>query len=158
MFLPVYNVGLGKAGLWLSQKLHLLSKAVYEVEKTGGRPECFPAKYAPPLAQLGLHQLQKLERFNKHRREIAEIYFEELEGTELKLPVRREGDIYLRFTVTHPQARELYLRAKLEEKWVLGDWYRMSNQVLNLPTYIGFSQEQARELCEQLKIWLKLAK
>jgi len=155
LFLPIYDSGLGKLGLWGAQKLHLLSKAVYEIEKEGGRPKCFPAKYSNSLAQLGLHQLQKLERFNKHRQEIAKIYFEELKSTGLKLPARRRGDIYLRFTVIHPRARELYLRAKLEKKWVLGDWYKMSKQVLNLPTYIGFSEDQAKELCEQLKIWLR---
>jgi len=158
VFLSVYDVGLGKLGLWGAQKLHLLSKAVYEIEKKGGRPGCFPAKYSNRLAQLGLHQLQKLERFNQHRREIAKIYFEELKGTELELPMWGAGDIYLRFTVRHPRARELYLRAKIEKKWVLGDWYRMSKEVLNLPTYIGFSEEQARELCKQLKIWLKVKK
>ena len=158
LFFPFYNLGLGKLGLWGAQRLGLLSKAVYEVEKRGGRPECFPAKYAPRLARLGVHQLQKLERFNKHRQEIAQIYFEKLAETELGLPPRSEGDVYLRFTVTHPQARELYLRAKLERGWVLGDWYKSKYQVLNLPTYPSFSAEQARELCSQLKVWLKSEK
>ena len=40
----------------------------------------------------------------------------------------------------------------------IGDWYYISRQVLNLPTYPSFSEESARELCEQIKIWLKLKK
>ncbi|KKT76808.1 MAG: DegT/DnrJ/EryC1/StrS aminotransferase [Microgenomates group bacterium GW2011_GWB1_44_8] len=158
LFLPVYDLGLGKLGLWVAQKLGLLSKAVYSIEKRGGQPKYFPAKYSYQLAWLGLHQLQKLEKFNDHRRKIAEIYFEELADTELKLPVRAKGNIYLRFTVVHPRARELYLRAKVERKWVLGDWYKSAIQVLNLPTYPGFTANQAKELCEQLKIWLKSKK
>lgn len=158
LFLPVYNLGLGKAALWLSQKLQLLSLAVYPQEKRGLKPSCFPAKYSPALATLGLNQLVKLERFNVHRKSIAEIYFQELADTDLVLPPQSEGDIYLRFTVSHPRCRELYLRAKLERKWVLGDWYKMTTHVLNLPTYPSFSKAEAFELSKQLKVWLKSKK
>ncbi len=159
MFLPVYDVGLGKGELWLSQKLGLLSKAVYEKEKRGFKPDCFPAKYSNKLATLGLNQLTKLQRFNEHRRKIASIYFEELKDTDLVLPPKQDGDIYLRFTVASPSSRELYLRAKLESKWILGDWYKMPNiQVLNLPTYPNFSEEHAYELSKQIKIWLRSKK
>lgn len=158
LFLPVYNSGLGKLGLATAQKLHVLSKAVYPIEKQGGQPSCFPAKYSPQLATLGLQQLHKLARFNEHRREIANIYFRELEGTDLVLPPKQAGDIYLRFSVTHPRARELYLRAKVEKQWVLGDWYKSPFPVLNLPTYPSFTKAQAQQLCDQLKIWLKLKK
>ena len=105
-----------------------------------------------------MNQLKKLQRFNEHRRKIANIYFEQLKDIDLILPPKQGGDIYLRFTVSSPRARELYLLAKLERKWVLGDWYYISRQVLNLPTYPSFSEESARELCEQIKIWLKLKK
>lgn len=158
VFLPLYDSGLGKLGLVVAQKMHLLSKAVYQTEKQGGQPGCFPAKYSPQLATLGLHQLHKLTRFNQHRRDIAAIYFRELANTDLILPPRQEGDIYLRFTVTHPRARELYLQAKVDKKWVLGDWYKSSFSVLNLPTYPGFTNLQAEQLCGQLKIWLKSRK
>lgn len=159
IFLPVYNMGLGKAGLWLSQKLGLLSKAVYAEEKRGLKPDCFPAKYSDKLAVLGLNQLKKLERFNAHRRKIADIYFEQLKDTDLILPPNQKGDIYLRFTVSSLRVRELYLRAKLERKWILGDWYKMPNQhILNLPTYPNFSEDQAYELSKQIKVWLQLKK
>ena len=156
MFLPVYDMGLGKAGLWLSQKFGLLSKAVYAEEKKGLKPGCFPAKYSNKLAVLGLNQLKKLERFNDHRKKIANIYFEQLKDTDLILPPNQKGDIYLRFTVSSSKARELYLRAKLERKWTLGDWYKMPNQhILNLPTYPNFSEDQAYELSKQVKKWLQ---
>ncbi len=154
VFLPWYNSGWGKLGLVAAQKMHLLSKAVYETERHGGQPGCFPAKYSSKLAQLGVHQLQKLERFNSHRRQIARAYFEQLAGTDFKLPPQSEEDIYLRFTVVHLRARELYLRAKLERKWILGDWYKSAIPVLNLPTYPSFTIQQANELCDQLKLWL----
>ena len=110
-------------GNWVcggAQKLHLLSKAVYPIEKRGGQPEYFPAKYPNSLAVLGMNQLKKLQRFNEHRRKIANIYFEQLKDIDLILPPKQGGDIYLRFTVSSPRARELYLLAKLERKWVLG--------------------------------------
>lgn len=156
LFLFVYNLGPGKMGLFLAQKLGLLSKAVFEEEKRGIKPNCFPAKYSDKLAMLGLNQLNKLQRFNTHRQKIAEIYFKELSVTDLVLPQKLSGDIYLRFTVTHPRAKELYLRAKLEEKWILGDWYKIPNMpILNLPTYPSFSERQAIELSNQIKLWLK---
>ena len=158
LLLPLSPFDLGKAMWLIAQKLQLLSMAVYETERQGGQPSCFPAKYSPKLATLGLHQLHKLARFNQHRRDIAAIYFKQLTETGLGLPSKQDGGIYLRFTVTHPKARELYLRAKVEKKWILGDWYKSALPVLNLPTYPNFTEVQAKQLCDQIKIWLKLTK
>lgn len=156
LFLSVYNLGLGKIGLYLAQKLGLLSKAVYEEEKRGIKPNCFPAKYSDKLAMLGLNQLKKLSRFNEHRRKIVQIYYKELAETDLILPPKSVDDIYLRFTVFHPRSKELYLKAKLEKKWILGDWYKIPDMpILNLPSYPGFSEKQAIELSNQIKLWLK---
>lgn len=151
--LPISDAKVGKLVFGVLQKL-FLSKAVYNQEKIGQQPKCFPAKYSPKLIELGLLQLEKLERFNTHRRKIAQIYFDRLKGTSLELPPNSDGDIYLRFSVTHPKAHELYKKAKAEFGWILGDWYIGPYSVLNLPTYPNLSPEQAILICVKLKLWL----
>jgi dTDP-4-amino-4,6-dideoxygalactose transaminase len=82
--LPTYRI-LGKYMLVFSQWLHILSKAVHWKEKRGMKPEYFPKRMPNALAILALHQLKKLERFNKHRKEIARRYHEELRGISFGL-------------------------------------------------------------------------
>src|SRR3989344_3103009 len=102
--LPLYNfVDLGKIFLVLTQKLHMLSKAVSLKEKRGQQPDYFPKALPNALAQMALNQFKKLEAFNSYRKEIAEFYYKELQGTQFGLPVQ-ENNIFLRFAVTHPKA------------------------------------------------------
>ena len=44
------------------------------------------------LAMLALNQFKKLERFNKHRKEIAEFYYQELKNTSFELPENFSGN------------------------------------------------------------------
>lgn len=152
--LPISDTNVGKLLFGIIQKL-FLSKAVYDREKVGEKPSCFPAKYSPKLIELGIHQLEKLERFNAHRRKIAQIYFDRLKSTDLELPPNSDGDIYLRFSVTHFKAHELYKKAKAEFGWILGNWYAGPYPVLNLPTYPNLTIDQVNLICEKLKIWLR---
>ncbi len=73
--LPTYYfLNFGKFLIWFSQKLKLLSKAVTKEEKQGKNPSYFPQRMPEALTQLALNQFKKLDRFNEHRREIAEFY------------------------------------------------------------------------------------
>jgi dTDP-4-amino-4,6-dideoxygalactose transaminase len=139
LILPIYSV-LGKYLLILFQWLHILSKAVHWKEKRGLKPCYFPKRLPNALAVLALNQFKKLERFNQHRKEIANFYFQELarkqgseersdEGsyynelkeTDFELPVR-EQQIFLRFTVKHRQAHEI-IRMAWQNNILIGDWY-----------------------------------
>ena len=91
VILPVYNfLDLGKIFLVLSQWIHLLSKAVSWKEKQGQRPDYFPKALPNALATMALNQFYKLERFNKHREEIANYYYKNLKDTKFVLPVKTE--------------------------------------------------------------------
>jgi len=84
--LPAYSVNsaLGRTILGLLHILKVLSKGVYKKEKKGEIPEYFPKKLPNALAILALNQFKKLERFNRHRKEIAKIYNRECREAEME--------------------------------------------------------------------------
>lgn len=177
LILPLYNSGIGKLMLVLFQKLGFLSKAVYLDEKTGCRPEFFPAKMPGGLAVLARNQLKKLDRFNKHRRKIANFYALSLRGLGLHLPPLSKGSIWLRFPARHKKANGFYKFAK-RKGILLGNWYKgvvmpvkdlsivgykrrscpraeeYAKTVVNLPTYFVLTRSQARKVVKIFKQWL----
>ena len=176
IILPLYNfVDLGKVFLILSQWLHILSKAVSWKEKRGLKPDYFPKALPNALAILAQHQFNKLEKFNAHRREIAEFYYQELASTNFILP-EKANSIFLRFSVRHPRAHEIIYDAWHKENILLGDWYttpiapddtkmeemkytpgtcpnaeKLAKETLNLPTHINISMEDAKRIISFLK-------
>lgn len=178
VILPSYDFfDVGKLFLILSQWLRVLSKAVSWQEKRGLKPEYFPRALPNALAELALHQLQKLDAFNAHRKKIAEFYYQELRDTRFILP-RREGNIFLRFAVRHPKAHEIIYQAWHKENMLLGDWYtapiapadtdleemkyragtcpnaeKLSRETINLPTHINILPEQAGRIAAFLQQW-----
>lgn len=174
--LPTYGV-LGKYLLILFQWLHILSKAVHWKEKKGRMPGYFPRRLPNALAILALHQFKKLERFNQHRKEIANFYARELRDTKYQIldTKYQEGNIFLRFFVTHPDAHEIIKQA-WRNNLLIGDWYttpvaphdtrldavgysmgscpvaeRLAKVTLNLPTHIRVSKKEADCIIKFLK-------
>ncbi len=175
--LPLYNLGIGKLFLLLLQKIRLLSKAVYKREKLTRQPNVFPSKTPGGLAMLARNQLKKLDKFNKHRREVANFYASSLKGSPLHIPPMPEGSIWLRFPIRHKKAGQLYKFAK-KQGILLGDWYKgvvmpvedlslvgykkgscpvaeeYARTVINLPTYPMMTRSQARKVVKIIKQWL----
>ncbi len=174
--LPIYHfLDLGKIFLVLSQMAHILSKAVSWQEKRGLKPDYFPKALPNALAMMAQNQFNKLEKFNTHRKEIAEFYYQKLAGTKFVLP-KRENNIFLRFSVQHPMATEILYEAWHKENILLGDWYTtviapddtnmdemkykagqcptaewLAKRTLNLPTHINISIEDAKRIVNFLK-------
>jgi perosamine synthetase len=175
LILPTYRI-LGKYLLVLFQWFKILSKAVHWKEKRGRRPGYFPKRMPGALSALVSRQFGKLERFNEHRKEIAEFYRRELKNTSFILPPETE-QVYLRFSVRHPKAHEI-----IENAWrknlLIGDWYttaiaphdtkldkmrysagscptaeKLVRETLNLPTHINISLQQAEKIIDFLKPW-----
>jgi len=174
--LPTYSF-LGKYLLVLFQWLNILSKAVHWKEKRGKRPDYFPRKLPNALALLALNQFKKLERFNGHRKEIAQFYFDNLEKSTFILPAlpKDREHIFLRFTVRHPNAHQI-IREAWKRNILIGDWYttaiapydtkmekleyypgncpkaeELAKQTLNLPTHINISKQEAKVIVDFLK-------
>lgn len=176
--LPLYKfLDFGKIFLIFSQWTHLLSKAVSWKEKRGLKPNYFPKVLPNALAELALHQFNKLEKFNAHRRTIADFYYRELKNTAFVLPEKQEN-IFLRFAVRHSKAHEIIYDAWHKENILLGDWYttpiapddtklsemkykigecpnaeKLSKETLNLPTHINISIADAQRIVNFLKKW-----
>lgn len=177
--LPLYNLGIGKLFLLLLQKIRLLSKAVYKREKLTRQPNVFPSKMPGGLAKLARNQLKKLNKFNSHRREIADFYAASLKGLGLNMPTMLESSIWLRFPIRHKKAGKLYKFAK-KQGILLGDWYKdivmpvedlslvdykkgscpvaeeYARTVINLPTYPMMTRSQARKVIKIIKQWLDI--
>lgn len=192
IILPIYDfLDLGKIFLVLSQWLHILSKAVSWQEKQGKRPDYFPKALPNAMAVMALNQLKKLKKFNAHRQEIANYYYENLKDTKFELPAKFDPstgsrqvrkNVFLRFTVKHPNAHEIIYEAWHKQNILLGDWYttpiapfdtnieeikykhgscinaeRLAKTTLNLPTHINISIKDAERIVNFLKQW-KLGK
>lgn len=134
IIIPTYYI-FGKYLLAFLRIIRGVGLAVSQKERMGERPGMFPARMPDALAALALHQFDKLEMYNKHRREIAEIYRIKLSKpsgsdpygyrgqTPMVMPPEISGAIYLRFNILHSNAQEIIRKAK-RHHILLGDWYK----------------------------------
>ena len=176
--LPTYSLlRLGKTALNAFQWLNILSKAVHRKEKRGKKPGYFPKRMPNALAILALNQFRKLERFNQHRQEIADLYSRELSNTKYQIPDTKykEGNVFLRFSIKHRNAHQIIKHA-WSNNLLIGDWYdspiapqdtklekikyqlgfcpkaeKLSRETFNLPTHINISEKKAKKIIEFLK-------
>ncbi len=150
------RLGSGKILFRILRKFHILSKAVYPMEKQGGQPVFVDQTLPDGLAVLALHQFVKLEKFNNHRKELAELYSERLQHSPYVLPARKSGQdhIYLRYTIRHRDA-DLIRREAKKEHIILGDWYATGIAPLGVdygrmqydPASCPKAEQAARESC-----------
>ena len=175
IIMPLYRFfGLGKYKLIAFQKLGILSKAVHKMEKQGRMPKYLLKKMPNALALLGLHQFEKLERFNKHRFEIAKIY----EQSERVAPVQKdwEGRVHMRYSVFVENSDKVLESFKKKGIYLDDGWRKsvvvpigtnlekmgyikgscpvaeeVAESIVNLPTHINISLETAERLKKLLK-------
>jgi len=178
LIIPLYGFfGLGKWVLLLFQKLKILSKAVHKKEKQGKRPAYILKKMPNALAILALNQFKKLERFNTHRKEIAEFYDENLRNLSLVLPQKTPDRIYMRYSVLiEDKNTDEILKKARKQKIFLDDGWRktpivppdtdqvkmgytqdtcpqaekIARSILNLPTHINISKKDAEKIIKCL--------
>lgn len=173
LILPTYRI-LGKYILVLFQSLRFMSKAVHWKEKIGERPSYFPRRMPNALAILALNQFKKLEKFNKHRQEIANFYINNLSGFEFAKIPENIKPAYLRLPVKHKDAHKI-IKSLWSKNILIGDWYTspiapddtkaekigykkgdcpnaeiLSKITLNLPTHINISKKQCQKIIDLL--------
>jgi dTDP-4-amino-4,6-dideoxygalactose transaminase len=176
LILPTYSI-LGRYLLVLFQWFNVLSKAIHWKEKRGLAPDYFPKRLPDKLAVLALNQFKKLEKFNEHRRKIAELYYNKLKGGDCVLPARPSGRkaVYLRFAIRRDCAAKMIKKA-WSKNLLLGDWYRtpvdpfdtlpetmgykksscpnaeaFAGKIINLPTHINIGENEARKILTFIK-------
>jgi perosamine synthetase len=175
---PLFDFfGIGRGLLFLFQKIKILSKAVSKKEKEGEKPEYFPQKMPFALSLLAQNQFKKLERFNKHREKIAEIYEKELKDLNVVLPKKKEGRVWMRYSLIFDFETEFLLKKLSRNKIFLDDGWRktpivppdnnlekmkyilgscpqaekVAKSILNLPTSINITIEDAKKIINFLK-------
>lgn len=179
--IPAYAIHsfLGRMILGAFHQLSILSKAVYKEEKKGKIPSQFPKRFPNALAILALNQFRKLDKFNAHRREIADFYEKELSGFNLPLAQSQERikPSFMRYPVLVEKETNEILKEARKRKIYLDDGWRKSivvppdtdirkmryisgscpraeeivNSILNLPTHINISLEEAKKIAEFIK-------
>ena len=177
--LPTYRI-FGKYLLILLQYIKILSKAVHWKEKKGLMPNYFPKKMPNALAILALNQFEKIEKFNNHRKEIADFYFKKLENTCFKLPEapKNSSPVFLRFPIKHSDAHQI-IKQSWKNNLLIGDWYTspiapedtilekvgykagfcpnaesLAKITFNLPTHINISRKEAQKVVNFLNKYL----
>jgi len=178
LILPTYDfLGFGKIILVIFQKLGILSKVVSPKEKKGAKPYYFPLKMPNALAVMAIHQLEKLERFNNHRQNIADFYYQTLKDSDFVLPKKIAGskNVFLRYTVKSLKAHWIIKKA-WKKNILIGDWYtspiipvdtnlqsvnykagscpnaeEISKTSFNLPTHVNVTINDAGKITDFLK-------
>ena len=100
--LPLYDSKIGRGLLALFLNLNILSKAVTKKENKGNLPSYFPKRMPDALAVLALHQLEKVNKFNSHRKEIAGLYDKEMVKRKMKIVFTEDKDkeaVFLKYPV-----------------------------------------------------------
>lgn len=173
LILPLYNVFLGKVLLVLFQKLHLLSKPVDPEELQHFHN--YTKKLPPVLSALALLQLERIDKFNTHREEIASYYSWELREIGAK---KYTAIPLLRFPFLVRNASQVKRFAKKAGVY-LGDWYSnvidpkgtslsavgymhdcptaeyIASHSLNLPTYPTLPRKDAEKVVKIIKAYGK---
>jgi len=167
---------IGRAFLSFFINMGILSKAVTKSEGRGILPGYFPKRLPNALAVLALNQFKKLEEFNSHRQKIAKIYQDKLGSGKFILPFSLDGvkdkkPIFMKYPilVANPQ---LFLKKFKENNIYLNDGWagspivppstclgvfgykkgscpkaeQAAQKIVNLPTHINVSEEQAKRV------------
>ena len=172
-----YGFGLGKSLLALSQRLNIISRAVYPEEKRAQKPSFIGFKLPNALAILALHQFTKLEKINSHRQKIAKIYEQKLNTLPIQSPRIEDNlqHLFLRYPLLVKKPDELLINAK-KENLLLDNWYnpalspqgidyskvfynpkdypisqKVAQHILNLPTHINLTKQDAQRIVNFLR-------
>lgn len=166
--------GFGKLLLRISRITKILSLAVAPEEREGRRTALATYRLPAALAELALHQFQKLEAYTAHRQTIAAVYNKQLaQVPNITLPPAadsRRQNGYLLYTVSVRNPEHLLSAAERQDVH-LGEWYRTAiaphdvngasvgyragtcpaaeqaaRSVVNLPTHIGVTLKDAQHI------------
>lgn len=123
----------GKYLIHLCRKLNLITLPLTQL---------VPEQLPNALAGLALCQWQRLDIFNRHRRQIARIYCQ-----TFNVPYNPEA-VYLRFPLVVKDPIQLIKLAKKEHLW-LGNWYE--NKIINLPTHPRMNLSDTQRVVDFIK-------
>ena len=179
IILPLYSSKLGRGLLALFLNLNILSKAVTSKENQGELPNYFPKRMPNELAILAMNQLKKINRFNEHRKEIAQLYDSMLiNKKEFKVVFKKDKDkepIFLKYPVLNVNPAKVVREARKAGIYLNDGWSgsavvppltslqkvcyvanscpqaeEVAKRIVCLPTHINISREDAKRVFDCL--------
>lgn len=116
---------IGQGILLIMQKIGLLNRVYQDCEKITEAPKKLMHQMPNAMADLALQQLNQLERFNSHRKNLAALYkrFCDPKSIIYQKVVPGSEPIFLRFAILIDNPEKLLKLAK-SKGFLLGDWYK----------------------------------
>lgn len=170
-----YLFNIGKIAMFIFSNLGILTKAYSKEEKRGEKPKNFPARMPNALAEIALNQMKFVDKFNKHRIKIADLYSKKLSGAKnISLPKSdpKSKNIFLWYTILADNKKELIKKAR-KNHIILGDWFpqvvgpievnleksnykkescpvaeKVSRECINLPTNFRINEKNVEKITE----------
>jgi len=173
VFLPLYRFRPGRIFWSVMFELNVFSlRSVTKKENQGVLPSSFGKKLPNALACLALNQLNKLERFNNHRRGISQIYLEELKDVSIfNQDFGKRKPVFMRFPLLTDKASLIISEMRRANVFLNDGWRetivvppktvqekmgyekgecrlaeKISKNIVSLPTHIKISSEEAKEI------------
>ncbi|MEK7673602.1 MAG: DegT/DnrJ/EryC1/StrS family aminotransferase [Patescibacteria group bacterium] len=169
-----YYTSIGKSLMFLLKHLKLSSLEIEPIEKRGLITKQYISKMPDVFFEILENQLNKLEKFNEHRKHLANIY--KKEGVFHFGNVSPESEpIYLRYQMFSLKPQKIIEKFKKEHIYI-GHWYKsvlapvqkrldrfgyyygkcpnaekLALSSYNLPTNINTTEEDARLIAKILK-------
>ena len=179
VILPLYNSKIGRGLLAIFLNLNILSKAVTAKENQGELPQYFPQRMPNALAILAMNQFKKLDRFNEHRKEIAEIYESLLVNKkEFKVIFKKDKDrevLFLKYPILNVNPLKVVKEARKQGIYLNDGWFgsvivppltqlekvcyvptscpeaeEVVKRIICLPTHINISRDDAKRVFDSL--------
>jgi perosamine synthetase len=167
---PFYHFGVGKLSLVCAKKLKVIGDIYSKSEKKGTNIQNNPSTFPISLSNILLSQLKQFPTTQEHRKTIAKIYCNCLNL------LFNETNSYLRFPISCNSTKEYeeILAITRQQGVILGTWYNslfipkdvdlskfnykigdlpiceelINKKILNLPTNIHVSKNQAKHLIQ----------
>ncbi len=182
LILPSYKIWplFGRIIFGIFHRTSILLKAVSKEEKKG-RAAYRPKKLPGVFSVLLLNQFGKLDRFNRHREIIADIYKKNLKESNFILPLSAslngKKPVFMRYPVLTTMNTDKVLTASRKKRIYLNDGWRktpivppdtiidkmgykwgscpkaerIARKIIDLPTHINISEKDAYKIIDFLK-------
>jgi dTDP-4-amino-4,6-dideoxygalactose transaminase len=158
----LYKLFLGKSLHYILKKMDLLSKpAVNKFYSFNNLPDWY--------ANLAFGEYKKLIHQLIHRREIARVYAKNLNKKILSKIIAEKiaASVNLRFPIFTKNREDLIKFLKNKGVFISDIWYKdvapecpkataAAKLILNLPTHINISKNNAIKIAENINEWLKI--
>lgn len=173
-----FHLKLARLLLWFFQKISLISLPIRKEEYKASKPSFYPKKMPNHLAALAINQLNKIDHLNNHRKKIAAIYQKILGPCSQKI-FEGSQPIFLRYNIISRKTNSVIQNLR-KQRIFLGNWYsqpidpkgtdlkkfyyqkglyphaeKIAGNIINLPTHINISINDAYYLANKIKSLIK---